>query len=483
MNLLTSALFSGYTQKQLIDFLARKFPQHADKIRAAVAMGFTPNQVLSYLGGGRKEVTKQPQRGALTEHERTRASEKAATSRINQGALAAGGIALGGVLASRLPGLLSAAGYSPQPPTPNPTFPTNRAPLPHQLPPAQTLPPVTNTPSPMPPIGPRGGATVPQPVNVPAAPGLPPQKALPTPVVEKPAQQESLASPSSTAQSSPFEATEDSGAILAKLGLKDRVEKMRHQGKSPEMILRVLDKVAPKEMKQQVNLKEVLNDYLSQSPATRLAKLPQNAGIKFKGILEPFENKPLNPEDYQTKPEDVKPLYKGSLAIGPTGKIGEIKAKAGADFILDEGGKGVKVKAEQLEQEPADVSEIVENILKIPEVDRSSVVSLFTYDPEDRVMYIQYHNGETYKYLDVDPEEVREVAEKNSIPVTEGKSMYGAWSPDDKKSLGAALIKRFLQNPKYKKAKAGEPANPNYKKLETLYDYWEKLRKKPKRKS
>ena len=37
------------------------------------------------------------------------------------------------------------------------------------------------------------------------------------------------------------------------------------------------------------------------------------------------------------------------------------------------------------------------------------------------------------------------------IPITQGKNIFGAWSPEDKKSLGATLIKEIINDPKYKK--------------------------------
>lgn len=354
---------------------------------------------------------------------------------------------------------------------------------------------ITSTPSPMPPIGPQGGSSIPQPVNVAKAPGLPPAKALQAPSI----------TPTQPVTQGPVRP--ESGNILEKLGIRLKIEKMRHQGHEPNMIIQAAEKLVPKELRGQFPVKEIVADYLSKPPETELTKAPPGQERQFKGILEPFpelQEKMAKQEDYRNKstaqiqretglswPEadrlkksaNAKPFDKGSLVLTPEGKISEVKAKSPTGLIVDEGGKGKKIPEADLEQEPGDVQDIVENILKIPEVDRSSIVSLFTFDPDENTMYIQYHNGETWKYTDVDPEEVKAVADKMGIPVTEGKGMYGAWSPKDKKSLGAALIQRFLQNPKYKKPKKGEPPNPNYKKLETFYDYWEKLRKKPKRKS
>ncbi len=70
---ISSALSKGFTSKQIIDFLIKKFPDHSDKIKTALASGYTVDQVLKYLGGGRKAVTQEslPQ----TEYEKTRGTD------------------------------------------------------------------------------------------------------------------------------------------------------------------------------------------------------------------------------------------------------------------------------------------------------------------------------------------------------------------------------------------------------------------------
>jgi len=468
MNVILQSLAS-YAAPQVIKFISQNIPKLAAGISIAQSQGYTPSQVLNFLGKKLKPTNKRAAESQANEYERylsrigikTKAEREDTRNKFLSGALGVGAGALGlYARANQANNLLNVA--------PN-QFAQN---VPAQARQQALLPPpqnaaITNVPSPMPPIGPSAGAAVPQPINV-SKNGLPPQKSLQ--ISQPPPQMQAPATSS------------DSASILDNLGLRIRIEKMRHKGHTPEMITQVAEKMVPSEFKGKFPIKDVIKDYLSKPPTTQLGKLPEGKGLNFKGILEPFEDKPINPKDYERQSEDVKPLDRGSLVITPNGKVSEIKAKTGSDFIVDAGGKGVKHNASDLEEEPADVANIVENILKIPEVDRSSIVSLFTYDPDDKTMYIQYHNGETYKYIDVDPETVKEVAEKNGTPVSEGKGTYGAWSPEDKKSLGAALIHKFIRDPKYAKPKKGEPANPNYKKLETFYDYWEKLRKKPKNK-
>ena len=48
------ALTSGFKPQQILDFLLRKFPKHSDKIKSAIAQGFTADQIIKFLGGGEK---------------------------------------------------------------------------------------------------------------------------------------------------------------------------------------------------------------------------------------------------------------------------------------------------------------------------------------------------------------------------------------------------------------------------------------------
>lgn len=119
----------------------------------------------------------------------------------------------------------------------------------------------------------------------------------------------------------------------------------------------------------------------------------------------------------------------------------------------------------------------IQNILKIEEENRSSNISLFFWDAYDRIAYFRFHSGDVYKYFDVDPMIIQQITKKNAVPVTEGNQVYGEWSPNDKESLGAALYQYILKNPKYKRSAKGEPGNPNYRKMDTVYDYWNGLSK------
>lgn len=168
-----------------------------------------------------------------------------------------------------------------------------------------------------------------------------------------------------------------------------------------------------------------------------------------------------------------------NFVMTPLG-AGEVKHKGKAGQIVSTPSGDKSFPDEDIEDVPQDVIQAVSNILQIPEVDRSSNIALFLYNPKDKEMYFQFHDGSAYKYYDIDPDKVYRLANKMAIPITSGENIYGAWSPEDKASLGAAFYQEILKDPKYKKPGKGEPPNPFYHKLETMYDYWKDLRKKPK---
>ena len=327
----------------------------------------------------------------------------------------------------------------------------------------QTPPTIPVTPIPMNPIGPAGG----QPPGPPNAPTGPAPRPGPMPTAgQAPVQQV----PNPVPQAPTIPASQ----ILNTMGLNNHVDTMIQAGNKPDAIGAALEQMLTpgqrkwfgEQLKQGTArpLNELVNEYMQESQ--------QNAPAQQEVPQEPIQQEPVN----------VKPFDKGTEVLTPNGEIGEIVANNGKDLLVKENGKTKKFDADELEQEPEEAIEAVQNILKIPEVDRSSIVSLFSYDPSDEEMFIQFHTGDSYKYLDVPLEKVITIANKLGIPITEGQNIFGGWSPEDKKSLGATLIKEIIADPKYKKSKKGEPENPNYRKLDTYYDYWEKLRKKPKKK-
>ncbi len=444
MNPLLTALGSGMSAKKILEYLARRIPALSPKIAKALAGGITAEKLVNYFSkdenleqirnSNEKDYSLQNNANPLVQAQNVRSQnlgtdmasglQRAIPKAIGTAAQVGGAYALSRAIPKML--------QSPE--------------APNSLPQAIQTENQRQTPLNQPTSQP------PEPINLPNT--IPQATQIPQP--------EGIINPKD---------------FLDKLGVTQKVDAMLQAKNNPEAIAAALsiDKTGKKVVGQiDPELTGAIDAY---------SKLPKNEPeLEQQAIPAPIlQPEPLVPEPEAKIEEPIKPIMKDQTVSSPEG-IGEVKEIRGDNALIEIDGKLKKVPVEDLEEEPEDVIETVQSLLKIPEVDRSSIVSLFTYDPSDKEMYIQFHNGETYKYLDVDPEKVFKIANKMGIPVSEGRNIFGAWSPEDKKSLGATLIKEIINDAKYKKSKKGESENPNYRQLETLYDYWTSLRHKPKRK-
>lgn len=91
------ALGQGFTAKQIIDFFLKKFPQHKKKINSALASGYTVEQVVKFLGGGRKALNEDSE--PMTEHQEVTSKDIQQRENVNKGAMSAAALA-GGALAA-----------------------------------------------------------------------------------------------------------------------------------------------------------------------------------------------------------------------------------------------------------------------------------------------------------------------------------------------------------------------------------------------
>lgn len=177
------------------------------------------------------------------------------------------------------------------------------------------------------------------------------------------------------------------------------------------------------------------------------------------------------------KMESPTKLEKGSIVATPNGEVGELKSVRNKEALVDDQGKLHKLKIKDLQLPDEKVQQTVARLLEIPEIDKSSLINYWSYDPEDKELFLMFHNGETYKYLDVPEELETELSEAAISPRTKGENEFGAWSQEDPSSRGATFIQKLIAHPKYKKPGKGESLNPFYRKLRKGYDYWTSLRK------
>lgn len=67
-----SAISSGYPSRVILDYLVKKYPKHAGKIRTAEAAGYTSDQILRKISGDKDNSDDEKY---LTEHERTQKND------------------------------------------------------------------------------------------------------------------------------------------------------------------------------------------------------------------------------------------------------------------------------------------------------------------------------------------------------------------------------------------------------------------------
>src|SRR6202789_1175979 len=416
---IVSALSTGFSSRSIVNQLVKQFPQYAKQIRAAETAGFTADAILSHLMGSKNASTQ----GALTEYEQTKNRD---TTRKNQ--ITSSLVGTLGTTAAIGAGVYALSRR-------------NNTPQANSLGPSAPIPPKPMN------LSKRGTPNIPGG----ALPALENNSGLPVPIT-----------PTSNIALAPAPTRQKNVELVKNLKEDTRLQNLFSGGLTPEEVSEALPKIISKEnynafKKAPGGVQQVVKDYsdhLQENPKEKDISL----GEKIARATIP---------------------QKGEIIPTPSGNA-TIKGVDDQGVIAEINGKVERLTPDEVEPPSEDAIETVQRLLKIPESERSSIVSLFTYDPDEDKMYIQFHNGETYKYLGVDPEKVFKVAEKHGVPVSKGKSIFGEWSPEDKNSLGATLIKEIINDPKYRKPKKGEPPNPNYVKLETMYDYWKNLRKRPK---
>jgi hypothetical protein len=466
---LLKALASGYTSKQIVDFLIRKFPQHASKIQAAVAMGYGPDKIIRYLTGGRKGVNGNDNfsEGIQTEHTQTREADINRRQNVNNAALAGAGLAATGLgayaLSRSLPQAAQAAfGISPGPGTPPPQPPTGTPPRPG-TPPMQPATGIQVQPqSPVPPPGPPPGPS-PQPTQIQV------QK-QPLQIGQQPSQPVQPVQPVVEEAENLFE--------MIKAGKTPKGEKPTNFMKFAKYLMSKGDISDP----------ETLNNFQKWWQSTegqkRGSPLREFEKFRFEANWLPHskENKketPLKKEpELPIEIEKPKVEEKGLAAL-PSGQIGQIESVKNGIAKVNVDGQIKHRKLSELIQEPEEIRNAIQDILQIPESERSAVFDFVNYDSKDKRLYVQFPTGKTVVYLDVDPSHAGAIRESKGVPKTSGETKTGErWMAGVPDSRGAEFFARIKADPKYSKANEGK----TWYYLEDVYDKYGKLRLKPKRK-
>lgn len=421
---LASALAGGYSTKQIMQFLIRQFPQHASKIKGALKAGFTVDQVVKFLGGGRKGVNQESE--GLTEHEQVRSKDIQRRENVNQGALKGAGItALAGGTALAAPMARSAL--------------QRAAP--------QLFGPGAITSSSNTGLGPSSNNTgSPLPTQAPQIP----QANLVSPSSSQPPVSSNIPQQANTnqLQVNPINISD----LVNKHGLTKHIESLSSNVKDPKAIAGILYNKFPREMK----------------------KFQEEAGIPMEDAISEYMQgnvKPLDIAEVQKSEEPRKPLSreeafgkfrekliakheKGSTVESPQG-IGEIKEIRNGKAIIDIDGKKHQVDEDELIESPMpekDLADLLDDLIGGIESetgeDVSRMVQWAGYNPENNTLTFLPHTGKLYKYGGISKEDADLLTDILSVRKTSGSNFIGAWKKDSKSPIGAALSKliRKLQS-------------------------------------
>lgn len=285
------ALKKGFKPQDIINFLLKKYPNQSGKIKKALTAGYSAEQILSYITKGAYQEEPIESGGTLYEQTRNREEAKkenrnntalkgaalAATTAIAPTAVAALQRALPSQLANLAPTAFQQAASQV----------AQSSPL-NQTPPNLALgqPGMTNTPQNTGNIQntlPQGISQNPPIVNT-----------NNTDLVNNNQLPENILNEEITKRQKP-----DYVTILDMLGIRDKLERLRLQGKSPEIIRAAASKMVDKEKLKELNQKDpqafdkIINDFLSNEPTMQL--INKETGEKY--VPESLNVKPLDIEE------------------------------------------------------------------------------------------------------------------------------------------------------------------------------------------
>lgn len=387
---MASALASGFSTKQIIDYLLRKFPNQSGKIKEAMAAGFTTDQIIKFLSGGRKSVNEES--NGITEHEKTRSTDIQRRENVNDKALGAakmaamaGGASMAAPMAMKAlqraapqllgPGSVANSGNVIQNALPKNPIQPNQPPIPNvgtnspQQPPSE----VSNIPQPIEPLQAQGTS-----INV--------------------------------------------GDILSKSGLQKHVDELSKTQKDPKAIAAILYNKFPKEMKEfQKESGKAMEDAIGDYLKSNVNPIDMSENSQDKKIL--------SREEALGKFRDSI-INKGSTVSSPEG-IGEVKEIRNGKAIIEVDGKKHKINEDELEPTMFSEDEIADSydnlFSKIPEEHRSGFIQWAGYDEDTNELGFIPRGGKYEVLENITPEEAKLIKEGKGVARTTGQNKEGLW--------------------------------------------------------
>lgn len=420
------ALALGYAAPQILEFVSRAFPSLTSKIKKAKSSGYSTEQILSILnqgfGGGSGEVGTE----ASIQNQRDVQREQAGKDLLKLGA----GSFATRALTSAIPEFVGSLKGALQP--------REMAPLEEIV--------QAGSPSPMPPNAP------------PLPPPLKPEQLIQAVQGQEPNQKQPvIQSPKQNAQQPP---TFDSGAILAELGLDEKINNLLSQGQTPERITQdIVGSLKPKQKKE-------FTEMVRSGRATHML-----------GMVRDYAEK--NKANIAVKPQ------KGNLVATPSG-IGELESIRNKEgLVKDENGKLHKVKVDEMVRSPLpekDLADLHEDLIAGIEKETGEEVSRMAnwvgYDPNTNKLAFLPHIGSLYVYENISPEDKDILTQVLHQRKTTGENFIGAWKEGTKSPMGSqmsSLIRRL-------QAERGGKGSEYEGKFERVYDIYEVAKKASKEK-
>lgn len=446
MNSIMNAMSSGYSTKQIIDFIIRKFPQHKDKIKNAMAAGYTADKVLQFLSDGRKGVNDQSNN--KTEFEQLRESQRkrdsnqlktagavglaAVTPMIAPMATAALGRiaptaanALSRALPQSLQNIAPQIANAIQPTLPNQgTQPAPQSPISPQVTPTQSSPQ-------QPPINPvnLGNAnTIPQPDNT---------------------MQPKVNNDNSSKLWASFEKGRDKGFDFDSDAFLKVAKKMKSTGeiRSREDFDRFYQLFESKKS-EGLDLPTALKEAAGEYDVNKLSPTEQQGENPLQQAQEQALMEPQGEELDVPEETPAPKIEKASVVSTPQG-IGEVREIRNGEALVEVDGKLHKVPEGELQPEPEEVkkSKIEFNLDDVPEDLRSAPLNEVYAPAHRKHVTIKYNSdvgkdkSKRYIFYKKDGSTINENIIENlrngsQLPVSSGKTFFGGWNADTQDSRG-----------------------------------------------
>jgi len=381
---IASALSRGFSSKQVIDFILKKFPEHSDKIKSALSGGFTVDQVLKFLSGNKDQLQTQQRTEPATEFQQTRQRDIGRREEIDKNSLKAGALA-----ATSLAAPMAASALKRALPT------TLESTIPNVI--GQSLPQMQQQQPSQPLISSELG-------NISQANEIPQPEVI----------------------SNPKE-------YLEKVGVLDVVKDHLKRGTSPEGIAALVSTNMNKKGKLGAKIDPELLKNIEE-----YAKLPQEE-VKTEEIEKPIESPKIEKNSVVSSPNgigELKELRNGKGLVEVNGKLHKVNEEDLEASPLPE-----KELSELYD-------DLISGIEKETGEDVSRMVQWAGYNPTDNSLTFLPHTGKLYKYGNISPEDAALLTDILSTRKTSGSNFIGAWKAGSKSPIGAALSKliRKLQS-------------------------------------